>query len=152
MIASPGFGASTSTTSARERKGRGTSSSHRCAYGHGAGRTRSEITNASAPIPPAAIASFRRSIAAEYRRSGEQGQVRLALAAQHRQVDLHAVDPARLREHPCLRLHHLRRQHAAAGARPGLGAYALEVAAQLLDSRDGPHPLDLDGDPPVVVV
>src|SRR5207253_1124670 len=119
-IASPGFGARASTTSARVRKGRGISSTHRCAYGHGTGRRRSEITNAAA-IPPAAAASFRRSTSREYRPSGEQGQVRLALAPQYRQVDLDAVDPARLREHPRLRLDHLGGKHPAAGAHPGLG-------------------------------
>src|SRR3954447_21667670 len=76
---------------------------------------------------------------------GEQLQIRLSLAAQHRQVDLCAGDPTRLGEPPRLRLDHLRGEHAAAGAEPGRLADALEVAAELLDRLDRADALDLDG-------
>jgi len=44
---------------------------------------------------------------------GEEGQVGLALAAQHGEVDLDAVDAARLGQRPCLRLDRLRGEDAS---------------------------------------
>ena len=85
-------------------------------------------------------------------RLGEQREGGLALAAQHGEVDLDPADPARLREHPRLRLDHLRREHAAALAERGVEPDPLEVAAQLLDRVDRADALDLDRDPAVVVV
>ena len=49
--------------------------------------------------------------------AAEEGEVRLALAAQHERVHLHAGDPARLGEHPRLRLDLRRGEHAPAGRR-----------------------------------
>ena len=68
--------------------------------------------------------------------AAEQRQVGLALAAQHGEVDLDAADPARLRQRARLRLDRLRGEDAAAAAKPGLAADALEVARQLLDGVD----------------
>src|SRR5437763_8608237 len=83
---------------------------------------------------------------------GEQGQVRLALAAQDTETDLDADDAARLGEHARLRLDDLRRQHAAALRHRGVEPDALEVAAQLLDGVDGRHALDLHCDPAIGLV
>ena len=59
----------------------------------------------------------------------EQRQVGLALAAQHGEVDLDARDPARLGQHPRLRLDRLRGEDAAARAHRRVAPDALEVAA-----------------------
>src|ERR1019366_8263490 len=86
-------------------------------------------------------------------RSGrEQAQVGLAISAQDLRIDLHALHPARDREHTCLRLDDLRSQDAPAGAERGIEADALEVAAQLLDGVDRDDPLDLHRDPLVLLV
>src|SRR3954469_18047756 len=82
----------------------------------------------------------------------EQREVRLALAAQHGQGDLDARDPARLRQHPRLRLDRLRRQDAATRTHRRVEPDPLEVAAQLLGAADRPDPLDLDRDPAVLAV
>src|SRR5918997_704315 len=50
----------------------------------------------------------------------EQREVRLAVAAQHGEVELDALDPARLGQHARLRLDHLRGQDAAAAPEAGL--------------------------------
>src|SRR5690349_19759772 len=71
----------------------------------------------------------------------EQHEVRLALAAQHGEVDLDPGDPARLGEHPRLRLDRLRREHAAAAAERRVGAQPLEIAGELLDRVDRPDAL-----------
>src|SRR4051812_39871512 len=83
---------------------------------------------------------------------GEQDEIRLALAAQHREVDLDPADPARLGQHARLGLDDLRGEHAAARGHRGVAADALEVARELLDGVDVADPLDLDGDPLVLVV
>ena len=62
---------------------------------------------------------------------GEQRQVRLALAAQEREIDLDAADPPGLRERDRLRLQLLRREDAAAPCLRGIGADEAEVAGQL---------------------
>src|SRR4051812_49405928 len=85
-------------------------------------------------------------------RLSEQHEIRLALAAQHREVDLDAGDVARLGEHASLRLDDLRGQDAAAAGHRRVVADALEVARDLLDGVDRADALDLDGDPFVVVV
>ena len=68
--------------------------------------------------------------------AAEQREVRLALAAQHREVDLDAGDPARLGQHARLRLDLLRGEHAAAVGHRRVAADALEVARELLDGVD----------------
>src|SRR4051812_19731704 len=82
----------------------------------------------------------------------EEDEVRLALAPQHREVDLDAVDPARLGQHARLRLDELRGEDAAARRRRRVAADALEVARELLDRVDRADALDLDGEPLVVAV
>src|SRR3954453_14958441 len=82
----------------------------------------------------------------------EQREVRLALAAQHGQVDLDARDPARLPQPPRLRLDRLRRQDAATRTHRRVEPDPLEVAAQLLDRLDRRDALDLDRDPAVLAV
>ena len=84
--------------------------------------------------------------------SREQRQVGLAVAAQHARVDLHAVDPARLRQHARLRLDPLGGEHAAAGGEARLERQPLEVARELLDGVDRGHALDLHRHPAVVGV
>src|SRR3954452_4655514 len=84
--------------------------------------------------------------------SGEQGEVRLAVAAQDVDVDLHPADLPRLGQHARLRLHDLGREHAATRPHPRLAAQPLEVARELLDRVDRAHALDLDGDPVLVGV
>src|SRR4029453_9253406 len=82
----------------------------------------------------------------------EQGQVGLAVAAKNREIDLHALNPARLCEHDGLWLEALRGEDPARAVERRVAADALEVAAELLDGVDGPHALDLDSDPAVVLV
>src|SRR5580698_3341682 len=83
---------------------------------------------------------------------GEQRQVGLAFAAQHLDVDLDAIDSARLREHARLRLDPLRDEHAPTGRERRVEADALEVARELLDGLHRGDALDLDGDPLVLGV
>src|SRR5207302_1994034 len=75
----------------------------------------------------------------------EERQLGLAFAAQHGEVDLHARDPALIRERDRLRLDRLRDEVAAAVGARLVGADAVEVARQLLDGVDRPDTLDLDG-------
>src|SRR3954454_12999952 len=81
------------------------------------------------------------------RKLGEEGEVRLAGAAEDVPVDLDPADPARLGEHARLRLDELRGQDPAAGAHGRLTAEPLEVTRQLLDGVDRADTLDLDSDP-----
>src|SRR5260221_2054019 len=62
----------------------------------------------------------------------EQRQVRFALAAQQREVDLDAADAARIRERDRLRLQFLRCQDPATRALRGVLADEAEVPRQLL--------------------
>ena len=86
-----------------------------------------------APLP----AKVRREVDAEGERlrrvlrvlDGEERQLGLALAAQHREVDLDAGDAAALGERDRLRLDLLRGEDAAAGGARRVGADAVEVAA-----------------------
>src|SRR5215210_8017602 len=82
----------------------------------------------------------------------EQRQRGLALAAEHGEIDLDPLDPARLGQHAGLRLDDLGGEHAAAGAERRVEPDAIEVARELLDRVDRPDALDLDGDPAVLVV
>ena len=65
----------------------------------------------------------------------EERQRRLALAAQLGEVDLDPGEPARLRQHPRLRLDHLRREHAAAVGHRRVEPDPLEVAARAARRR-----------------
>src|SRR5512132_428152 len=82
----------------------------------------------------------------------EQGQLGLALAAEHREVDLDPRDPAGLGQDARLRLDRLGGEDAAAVRHRGVATDALEVAGELLDRVDGADALDLDRDPAVLVV
>src|SRR5579862_7917853 len=84
--------------------------------------------------------------------SGEERQLGLALAAQQREVDLDALDPARRREGLGLPLDRRRGEDAAAGCARRVEADALEIAAELLDGVDGRESLHLDGHPAAVGV
>src|SRR4051794_29588410 len=66
----------------------------------------------------------------------EERQVRLALAAQQREIDLDAADAARIRERNRLRLQLLRGEDAAARALRRVLADEAEVPRQLLDGLD----------------
>src|SRR5258706_3022823 len=77
----------------------------------------------------------------------EERQLRLALAAQQREVDLDEADPARLRKRVRLRLALLGREDAAAALFRRIEPDALEIAAELLDSVDRDGPLDFDRHP-----
>src|SRR5437764_12207612 len=83
---------------------------------------------------------------------GEEREIRLALAAQQREIDLDAADAARLRERDRLRFQLLRGQDAAAGALRRILADEPQVARELLDRLDRPDALDLDGDPVALLV
>src|SRR4051794_26647649 len=82
----------------------------------------------------------------------EERQVRLALAAQHGEVDLDPADAARLGQHARLRLDDLGGEHAAARAGRRVLADALQITRELLDGLDRSDALDLDGDPLVLGV
>src|SRR3954454_13563115 len=77
----------------------------------------------------------------------EQGELGLALAAQHLQIDLDPGDPARFGQHARLRLDRLCGEHAAAGGHRRILLEPLEVARELLDGVDRPDALDLHRDP-----
>src|SRR5947209_20517656 len=84
---------------------------------------------------------------------GEERELRLALAAEHLQVDRRAADATRLRERDRLRLDLLRRKDPATARFRRVLADEGEVARQLLDRLDRPDALDLDGDPlPICVL
>src|SRR5436305_6471986 len=83
---------------------------------------------------------------------GEQRQIRLALAAEKREVDLDAANTARLRERDRLRLQLLRGDNPSARALGRVLADETEIARQLLDGLDRRDPLDLDGDPFIALV
>src|SRR5712691_11981680 len=78
----------------------------------------------------------------------EQRELRLTLAAQHREIDLDAVDASRLRERAGLGLDHLRGEHAATA----FDLDPLQVTRELLDCIDGSDALDLDRDPVALFV
>src|SRR3954467_11744854 len=82
----------------------------------------------------------------------EEGQVRLALAAEQREVDLDAANAARLGERDGLRLQLLRREDPAAVALRRVLTDEAEVARQLLDGFDRADALDLHSDPVAVLV
>ena len=74
--------------------------------------------------------AVRRPVPALKRRTGQLG---LALAAQHLDVHLDAVDPARGRQHARLGLDHLATSTPRQEAMRGVEADALQVAGELLD-------------------
>src|SRR3954452_8486495 len=113
-----GNGGSSGVPSTKWRSGTGIFSSRPGRASSGAGM---------AVLCPSSLSSTSTSL------RGEERQIRLSLAAQHRQVDLGTRDPTRLREPPRLRLEHLRGEHTAAGTEPRRLADALEVAAELLN-------------------
>src|SRR6188472_4340561 len=82
----------------------------------------------------------------------EERQLRLALAAEHREVDLGPAEATRLAERPRLRLDVASGQDAATGRERRVALDHLEIARELLDRLDRPDPLDLDGHPAVVLV
>src|SRR6266516_5205561 len=82
----------------------------------------------------------------------EERQVRHALSAQEREVDLDAADPARLGECDRLRLQLLRREDASASLLRRVLADEGEITRQLLDRLDRRDALDLDGDPLAALV
>src|SRR5215218_1077211 len=88
-------------------------------------RASGRLSVISTTPPPASVSTASSAIARSLREQRERG---LPLAAQHLEVDLDPLDPPRLRQHPRLRLHDLRGQHAAARAEGGIEADALEVA------------------------
>src|SRR6266704_1410837 len=73
----------------------------------------------------------------------EERELRLALAAQHREIDLDAVDASCLRERARLGLDQLRGEHASTT----LELDPLEVTRELLDGVDRPDAFDLYRDP-----
>ena len=84
--------------------------------------------------------------------TGEQGEVRLALASEHAEVDLGHGDAARLGERAGLGLDHLGGQNSPAAPEARRLADPLEVAGELLHGLDRGHALDLHGHVLVVVV
>src|SRR5712691_11813194 len=78
----------------------------------------------------------------------EERELRLALAAQHCEVDLDAVDPSCLRERPRLRLDRLRGEHAATA----FDLDSFQVTRELLDCVDRSDAFDLDRDPVALFV
>src|SRR5438067_552043 len=100
--------------------------------------------NLTATTPPSPAEPHRTIRAGSGR---EQRQVRLALAAEQREVDLDAADAARLGKCYRLRLQLLRSENPAASTLGRVLADEAEIARQLLDGLDRRDPLDLDGDP-----
>src|SRR5262245_50439905 len=84
--------------------------------------------------------------------ASEEGEIRVGVVTQPRQVDFHARDPFALRVDASLRLDLLRDEHAECRRESGVAIEPLLIAQELLDARDLAHPLDLDDDRAAIVV